>query len=386
MKYIINGRILSGFTILTEPKSEQQALYLAELLAKRLDVHLPVMPSTCFGEGDVLCFSADCNSYGGFRYALRTREDNGSCRITLEGETVALQLLAAEEFARRCEKGSSILPAVLFGYDWEKLRGIPLELTQVSAKTALSGGVTYHNRTYTRPDGQPVKAYFLTVPFGSAEIAAEAAPYGKAATVPAIAEKAVRRKRKKILAAVNADFFSLPSDGAFPCGMQIVDGKVQQEPQQTERIGYNWFGITNECLPVISNGSAYAEKYQEKLKSAVGGSIRLMIDGQIVPPEETTLEPRTYVGITSDHTVVLACIDGRQPELSVGADYVNQIQLMADLDLDLKEILNLDGGGSSVMVMKNEDGIFQPVNSPCEIPLRPVVNALTVVEKKTKRS
>jgi exopolysaccharide biosynthesis protein len=82
--------------------------------------------------------------------------------------------------------------------------------------------------------------------------------------------------------------------------------------------------------------------------------------------------PRTAAGVRADGTLVLAAIDGRQPATSVGMTIPELEALM--IELGCVEALNLDGGGSTTMVIRGK-----VVNSPSDpTGERPVSDALLV--------
>ena len=62
--------------------------------------------------------------------------------------------------------------------------------------------------------------------------------------------------------------------------------------------------------------------------------------------------PRTALGTTGDGTLVVAVVDGRQEELSVGMTLPELGDFLAGLGVELG--YNLDGGGSSAMVVRDE--------------------------------
>jgi hypothetical protein len=59
--------------------------------------------------------------------------------------------------------------------------------------------------------------------------------------------------------------------------------------------------------------------------------------------------PRTALGVRADGSIVLAVVDGRQPHWSVGMTIPEVAGLMASLGC--REAINLDGGGSTTMVV-----------------------------------
>jgi len=82
--------------------------------------------------------------------------------------------------------------------------------------------------------------------------------------------------------------------------------------------------------------------------------------------------PRTAVGARADGRLVLVTVDGRQPALSVGMAIDELTALM--LDLGCVEAMNLDGGGSTTMVIRGK-----VVNHPSDAGgERPVGDALLV--------
>jgi len=86
------------------------------------------------------------------------------------------------------------------------------------------------------------------------------------------------------------------------------------------------------------------------------------------------MHPRTAVGYSRDKRfLVMAVIDGRQPGYSRGVDLYELAAIM--LEFGCYEALNLDGGGSSTLVICNKI-----VNHPSDpTGPRPVANALLVI-------
>lgn len=85
--------------------------------------------------------------------------------------------------------------------------------------------------------------------------------------------------------------------------------------------------------------------------------------------------PRTLIGIDRKGSMWLIAIDGRQPSYSIGMNFKELLALCERLDL--VDALNLDGGGSTTMVVK--DAI---VNRPSDAAgPRAVSDALIVVKR-----
>lgn len=108
----------------------------------------------------------------------------------------------------------------------------------------------------------------------------------------------------------------------------------------------------------------------------------LALDGEIYDQdrwnsEVTDANPRTAIGIKSDGTVVYHVLDGRS-SLSVGATLEELAQDM--LSMGCINVVNLDGGGSSVMSLRvpGIDG-FTVVNDPSDGRLRSVSSYILFV-------
>lgn len=101
----------------------------------------------------------------------------------------------------------------------------------------------------------------------------------------------------------------------------------------------------------------------------LGGGPRLVKDGRPataldpgIYPEgfAAARHPRTAVGVRADGRILLVTVDGRQPELSVGMTIAELASLL--IELGAVEAVNMDGGGSTAMVIRG-----RVVNSPSDL-------------------
>ena len=108
---------------------------------------------------------------------------------------------------------------------------------------------------------------------------------------------------------------------------------------------------------------------------AMGGSAQLLQEGEIVVESCTQYlclrHPRTAVGITATGEILIVVIDGRSLR-SGGATIVGLAKLMKSIGA--VEALNLDGGGSSTMVVNG-----QVMNNPSDGRERSVTSALVIL-------
>lgn len=116
-------------------------------------------------------------------------------------------------------------------------------------------------------------------------------------------------------------------------------------------------------------------------EQAVAGSVMLLRDGRITPRLQEGLNPRTAVALdAAGETMWLVLVDGRQRWYSEGMTLTELAELLQDLGAH--NALNLDGGGSTTLVMMGENGRVQTLNAPfhTRIPMRqrPIANHLGI--------
>ena len=109
---------------------------------------------------------------------------------------------------------------------------------------------------------------------------------------------------------------------------------------------------------------------------AVTGNTFILRDGVRMSTDDRDLHPRTAIGIDRDTgQLLLVVMDGRS-EISRGATMLEMALLYERLGAE--DALNLDGGGSSIMLLRQVDGSLAVVNSPSDGHPRPVANGLEV--------
>lgn len=201
--------------------------------------------------------------------------------------------------------------------------------------------------------------------------------------------------------AINANFYALLGKpaaetkepvyrDALPAdivGLSVSDGRVVSPPRVRA-------GRGDPALLILRNGRAsvaYADKADlAEVACAIAGmgpsddgkrpGTFLVTDGRNtgatarVAPE--VRHPRTAAGVSADgRTLILAVVDGRQPEHSIGATLPELATLM--IELGAANAINLDGGGSSSFVYTGPDGAAV-TNNPSGGAWRPVGNHLGI--------
>lgn len=129
------------------------------------------------------------------------------------------------------------------------------------------------------------------------------------------------------------------------------------------RIQQNVTGVYAECDNILGSGAP------------------LVVDGEAHQNGEGMTwdrHPRTCVGVKADGSIILMVIDGRQQADNMyGMSYSEQSAAM--LYYGAVEAYNVDGGGSSTMIIRNGYGGFDVMNSPSDGNERRDSNAILVV-------
>jgi exopolysaccharide biosynthesis protein len=138
--------------------------------------------------------------------------------------------------------------------------------------------------------------------------------------------------------------------------------------------------------PLIYNQSHPPDNFKRwKMKTAFGGGPVLLQEGAIHISNNEELRfagkaindrhPRTAIGYTRDHKVILLMIQGRYPNLAEGATLLHEAQIFKDLGC--WEAMNLDGGGSSCLLINGKETI-----TPSEKGIQRPVPAVFVIRRK----
>ncbi len=194
----------------------------------------------------------------------------------------------------------------------------------------------------------------------------------------------VAREARPVLGAVNGDFFT-PEGRAL--GSEVVHGRVtiaHERPTLGWKPGSEpWVGPSRVVGDsVLALGWPVRLRDGDRTSEAVGGFPELLAQGRRVgdlgvserPGFSASRHPRTAVGYDSGRRRLwLVVVDGRQPPYSAGMTLPELAELLEALGAD--EAINLDGGGSSVMVVRGRVR-NRPSDKTGE---RPVVNALAMI-------
>jgi len=168
----------------------------------------------------------------------------------------------------------------------------------------------------------------------------------------------------------------------------VTDVRMGQEPVTIPENGYIIVGRDRVQERLLNNFhvgdtvelNLTATPAFESIKMAVGGGSIVLKDGVITnsnPNIPAGENPRTGIGITQDgNTLLLATIDGRDSSFK-GVDQATFAQIFKDLGA--YNVISMDGGGSTTMVINPKDGSGpNVVNKPSDGGERKVISGVGV--------
>jgi exopolysaccharide biosynthesis protein len=194
--------------------------------------------------------------------------------------------------------------------------------------------------------------------------------------------------REKFDFVINGDFFKARgvNDGegtnsAFRANLWALT----EGPAMTD--GKTWSTCTNArpCLVIHKNHAVTIETLTQPGADdweVIGGNTMLVHDGIVVPHQTKVRHPRTVVGLdATGGKLTILVVDGRKPGVALGMSYD---ELAAEMiRLGCQEALNLDGGGSSVMAVRDAaSGQMKILNQPTDGRERAVADVLGISVEK----
>lgn len=259
---------------------------------------------------------------------------------------------------------------------WMYLRPHPPNTTR-----GLFTGVTYQREFHESP--RPMIVHVVRINLRDEGIKVLVTPGDPKSDLPLKA-----RKTSQFLQEFGAQI-AINGDGFLPWYSRTILNYYPHDGDRVDVIGQAVSDGVRYSLPtddeptLYFNGRNQARINQPpgKPQNAISGNQVLVQQGQALSNLGGNPEPRTAVGLDKRRNeLILVVVDGRQPGYSEGATLDDMAALM--LSLGANEALNLDGGGSSTLVMEGSNGRPVVLNSPINngIPglQRPVGNHLGI--------
>ena len=257
-------------------------------------------------------------------------------------------------------------------------------------------------RTADSLDGRPQMAYYVSAPLRDRSIGYTAqVGYGKRYT-----PEQYYQQEGRPLVVINTSFFSFITNGNL--NLVVRDGKMLAWNQPSRKgkkdslyhyttrsaLGISrdrkadvaWiFTDTTQPLPYAFEDAPVEAQgadsiptlaalndthwHRWKMETAVGGGPVLVYDGKIRVTNveeglfirgEKDMHPRSAIGYTRDGRIIVLAVQGRTPGVAAGVTLAQEAKIL--VDLGCYEAINLDGGGSSCMLVNGKETIHPSDN------------------------
>ena len=246
---------------------------------------------------------------------------------------------------------------------------------QTDSFIQITQGLSETIITYLNNGNQPMKIFILELDLNMNNLRLKAGTPNNKSTFSKQTVSEIARSQdtvgNRVLVALNGDFYN---SSGVPQSVLYKNG-VAIKAQFCDLCTFLAVDDLNKAS-IISKDISIDPL---KIKEAVGGYHWLIKNSQKVPQGDVSIEPRTAAGITPNNMIYFIIVDGRQATYSNGVSFGNLSDIF--FALGVKEAINLDGGGSSTLVIK-ENADWRVKNKPSDGSQRMVANAWTIVDTK----
>jgi hypothetical protein len=262
---------------------------------------------------------------------------------------------------------------------------------EISATNETRPGVLVHSET--RGGKLPQHLFVAVVDLKNPHLKLHVArggpdPDGDGKWQTTLLEPTMIAAREKFDLVVNGDFFLAKGvndgEGTNSHYHASVWAMVESSAM-TDGHAWSTSAVPRPCLVVHKNGAVTFDTITRPAGDTwqvIGGNRLLLRDGQVQTSSNHARHPRTVAGLNAAHDkLTLLLVDGRKPGIAAGMDYD---ELAAEMiRLGCTEALNLDGGGSSVMAVRDEkSGALKILNEPTDGHERPVADVLGITVER----
>lgn len=289
-------------------------------------------------------------------------------------------------------------PKCLFRVSFARIAtGLAVVLTLVSVDRSTAAGrellsehgMKYHLETLSAP--RPIRVHILKIDLTRPDIElrmeATPDPDGAGPADSVLTDPRELAVAPEVLAFINTNpwvdvpdekgetsFRWKPGQEVDTLGLEKSAGTVHSQPTE----------YPDAVVKFSSDGHVTFGKGNDSadFRDGLNGFQPVVIAGKALVSEDKELHPRTIIGADQDgKTLWLVVVDGRQKGYSEGMDLTELGKLMQGIGC--WSATNLDGGGSSVLGLKDANGNLVVTNSPSgtkgsTVNVRPVPCILTV--------
>lgn len=251
-------------------------------------------------------------------------------------------------------------------------------------------GITYHSETRKDP---AMKLFWVEIDVADPHVRLRVSPGGpdpdgEGKFQTTLMPTSAIAQREHFDLAVNGDFFQAQKQEgglAIPGGYRANQWALVEGPAVSDGKVWSKSLRPRPSLVVREGGKVAIEQVgvpEADVQQVISGMPMLVAKGLAVKNDNPAKHPRTAVGVDEKGTkLIILVVDGRNPGVSEGMSLVD---LSAEfIRLGCYTAMNLDGGGSTSMVMREPNAeSWKILNRPSDGRERPVANVLGVRIKR----
>ncbi len=257
---------------------------------------------------------------------------------------------------------------------------------EVSSTNHPFAGITIYSETRRQP---PTRLFVAEIDLTNPRVRLRVSPGGSDPDGPGEWQTTLMpptriAAREHMDLVVNGDFFrarGVKDAEGTNSAFRAENWSAVSGPAVTDGKAWATSNARRPCLVVSRNREVNIEMQDRPNPDdweVVAGNTLLVEAGVAVPHTNQLRHPRTAVGLDAKRTkLVILLVDGRKPGMAVGMSYD---ELAAEMiHLGCRDAINLDGGGSSVMAIRDPiTAKFHILNEPTDGSERAVANVLGV--------
>ncbi|MFY7952639.1 MAG: phosphodiester glycosidase family protein, partial [Armatimonadaceae bacterium] len=233
----------------------------------------------------------------------------------------------------------------------------------------------------SRSSPRPLQIHIVSIdlrdPGLSFSVVAAKDPDGTGPAETTLTAPKVLASQSDALVAINTAAWSMLPDpvtgktpGYVAGGKADIHGWVENAGKAISAPEAGFWSVWMDVDDKVSIGMVptIGELRQRRIRAqwAVSGFAGILQDGRVLSAPSDVRHPRTAVGITKDgNTLVWMVVDGRQRGFSEGVSEEELARLL--LEAGCEQGINLDGGGSSSLWIRDANGRPGLINRPSDV-------------------
>lgn len=236
-----------------------------------------------------------------------------------------------------------------------------------SVTQALFSGVTYLRKDLASP--RPIVVHVLAIDLQAQKLEFLVTPSANNTDVLCTRTTSKFLEEFKLHAAINGGYFSYLDASFIPSKLCPNGGDPVRISDYAASRG-KIYSNKKTAQPVIHIGKKNQVIFNPKqpaVFNAISGDRLVVVEGKVVKNLAAQVpNPRTAVGLSKNgRWLTLMVVDGRQAGYSEGVTFPELAELL--ISYGVYTGANMDGGGSSSMVIRGFDGKARVLNSPIEM-------------------